>query len=133
MMVKIMSYDRSNSWSMWTDVVHVSMSCINKYEYNVLDNVVTYPEVDMGKYADYFLFDKADELQRFNCDCINNKNEVDCPRCGREGTGYKFNYRYIYCDMKDGSGKTIVTDTMVYFLNDEGKTIDKVVVNPPIN
>ena len=53
-----------------------------------------------------------------NCGC----KEIDsCNDC-RE-------YMVLICRLKDGSEYSIAFDTVAYLLNDEGKTIEKIVAN----
>ena len=132
MMVKVMEYDRSCSWALWTDVTQFSMSRIKKYDYNIVDNIITHQDINLGDEGDYFILRKADELQNFNCECLSIREDFVCPKCGRSGKGFTFNFRSFYLTFKDGSKTTIINDTVVYLINDDGKTIDKVVVNPEV-
>ena len=57
---------------------------------------------------------------------------LDIPDCGCpiDGACNKCKeYIVLICRMKDGSEYSIAFDTIAYLLNDEGKTIEKIVVN----
>jgi len=57
---------------------------------------------------------------------------LDLPDCGCPtdgGCNKCTEYRVIICRMKDGSEYSIAFDTVAYLLNDEGKTIEKIVAN----
>ncbi len=53
-------------------------------------------------------------------DCICHDND-SCPHC--------IYYRVLICRLDDGNEYSIVFDTVCYVLNDNGKTIEKIVAN----
>lgn len=69
-----------------------------------------------------------------HCVGVDHLNAVmfDFPDCGcKAGDGCSDckEYMVLICRMKDGSEYSIAFDTVAYLLNDEGKTIEKIVAN----
>lgn len=64
------------------------------------------------------------------CNCF--PPEEKCDECPSEK--YYLNYKVarLGLRMKDGSTEHLVFDTVAYILNDQGKTIEKIVVNYPM-
>lgn len=55
--------------------------------------------------------------------------ETDCTCHDADGCDSCIYYNVLICRMEDGSEYTIAFDTMCYVLNDNGKTIEKIVAN----
>jgi hypothetical protein len=104
MILKIARYSEDQQWWLLDSIRKISIS--EPYTHNGI------PE---GCYdSNAVIFDiKSD------CKC-NGQNEKcsNCVAC----------YRFI-CRLEDGSEYTIEFDTLAYILNDNGKTIDKIVAN----
>jgi hypothetical protein len=74
------------------------------------------------------LFDASDinnliifDMPECECEKLDSVEEGECSNCK--------SYIQIICRLNDGSEYTISFDTVCYVLNDNGKTIEKIVAN----
>ena len=112
MIVKIERYGMGHQWWLVDGIKRISASLRMKYETedDRIDVMAGSPDVA-------FL-----DLKKCNC----SEDSEGCDKCVDHG-----DYRVcrLNCRMEDGSDYTIVFDTTVYVLNDQGKTIEKIVAN----
>lgn len=68
-------------------------------------------------------------LDNKRCGCFPPESE--CADCASKEYINSYSVGKIGLRMKDGSIETVLFDTIAYILNDQGKTIEKIVVNYP--
>ncbi|MFW9871652.1 MAG: hypothetical protein ACFFG0_01030 [Candidatus Thorarchaeota archaeon] len=67
-------------------------------------------------------------LDLIKCTCVvkEKRTKTGCSNCVDHNT---YNVRRLICRLEDGNEYSILFDTIVYVLNDKGKTIEKIVAN----
>lgn len=116
MILKIERYSGGQKWWMLDNIAKISVSEVKKYRANGNNEFMD----------DIHLLDMAYREQPpvTGCNCCG---ENECETC-------KFiDYIQLVCRVKEDGGKyeefSIAFDTICYVLNDNGKTIEKIVVN----
>lgn len=104
MLLKIQRYDSKQSFWLLDDVRKVSVS----------DSL--HPSSGYGLY-DINIFDVIPKKHDCTCDGVNS----GCSNCRY--------FREIICRLNNGEEIIIGFDTIAYILNDNGKTIEKIVAN----
>jgi hypothetical protein len=104
MILKVQRYDEDQEWWILDNIRKISIS---KEFYH--SGVPTVPDG-----MDMYIFDV-----RPSCDCDNTNDH--CSDC--------VGYYILICRMEDDSEYAMAFDTLAYLLNDEGKTIEKIVAN----
>lgn len=113
MILKIERYAEDKQWYMLDNIAKVGVSKIRKYRANGL--------TEWGEeYADIFLLDMAAKKEP-TCNC-HGKN-TGCQSCEY------IDYIQLICRLNTDVEFAIVFDTICYVLNDNGKTIEKIVAN----
>ena len=112
MILKIERYKDDQRWWLVDDVKRISASLRMKYETSAEQVAAMAGSPDVA-----FL-----DLKNCNCAPPGDK----CDKCVDHKT-----YRVckLNCRMKDNSDYSVVFDTVAYILNDNGKTIEKIVAN----
>ena len=112
MIVKIERYDQDQRWWLIDGVKRITASLRMKYETDEDRRAAMAGSPDVA-----FL-----DLKKCNC----SEDSERCPDCVDHR-----HYRVckLGCRMEDGSDYSIVFDTIVYVLNNQGKTIEKIVAN----
>lgn len=114
MILKIERYTKGEQWYMLDNIAKVGVSKLRKYRTNGLT------EWD-DKYADIFLLDMPMwKEQVIGCNC---HGEQACSSC------QYIDYIQLICRLNTDVEFAIVFDTICYVLNDNGKTIEKIVAN----
>jgi hypothetical protein len=84
--------------------------------------------------------EQRDELERWDfdvkiidnvkCSCVGNAECSSCP-----SSSYKDSYRVLPMELRldDGNVALLLFDTAAYLLNDQGKTVERIVVNYPMH
>ncbi len=113
MIVKIERYNKDQQWWLVDGVRRIAASLRMKYE------------TEEDRKAAMAGCPEAAFLDLKKCNCSEDSSE-ECDKCVDHR-----HYRVckLGCRMEDGSDCTIVFDTIVYVLNDQGKTIEKIVAN----
>ena len=113
MILKIERYKDDQRWWLVDDIKRASATFRMKYKTKE-DHVKA-----MAGSPDVVFLDLK------KCDCDLSKNNC-CSLCVDHD-----DYRVckLSCRMKDGSDYSVVFDTIAYLLNDNGKTIEKIVAN----
>jgi len=104
MLLKIQRYDEKQSFWLLDDIRKISVS----------ENI--HVSVSLRSSYDIGIFDIIMNRQ-CACDGIN----IGCAKC-------KY-YKEIICRTNSGDEFTVAFDTIAYVLNDNGKTIEKIVAN----
>ena len=108
MIVKIQRYEKDQDFWMIDGIKKISCSgyLLTRIEHHRIQDDVSI--------LDYYNFN-----MREKCTCVGEKNEcADCPACKR-----------LICRDEDNNEFSILFDTIVYILNDNGKTVEKIVAN----
>lgn len=66
-------------------------------------------------------------LDLLKCTCVETENSRDC--CSDCVDHDEYVVRRLVCRLESGDDYLILFDTIVYILNDQGKTIEKIVAN----
>jgi hypothetical protein len=112
MILKIERYKGDQRWWLIDDVKRIGASLRMKYETQVQRKEVLAGGPDL-------IF-----LDLLTCNC--NPERDACDKC----IDYEeYGVCRLNCRMNDGSDYSVVFDTIVYVLNDSGKTIEKIVAN----
>jgi len=105
MILKIKRFSQTEQWIIIDEIQRISIS---------------EPRIKVPNYclADYDVVIGDVESQ---CNCLDSEEESSCSNCKK----------YIFCEciMNDNNVLRIAFDTFAYLLNNEGKTIEKIVVN----
>jgi hypothetical protein len=101
MFIKVERYDGRQNYWLYDDIAKVSVSLR-----------LSKGEMRENEIHDGMMFDFPD------CGCGPKEGCSDCKE-----------YIVLICRMRDGSEYSIAFDTIAYVLNDEGKTIEKIVAN----
>lgn len=109
MLLKIERYDDRQCYWLYDDVKKISVSLL-LHKGNLMEGYEGYHD-EITSY-DVVMFDYPD------CGCPPDDG---CNKCK--------GYRILMCRMSDGSEYSIAFDTLAYLLNDNGKTIEKIVAN----
>lgn len=111
MILKIARYKDKQKWWIYDSIRKISIS--TPY---ICDG--DYAELPQAHNWDSVFFDVG-----VRCDCRTNGKvpEENCDDCVR--------YYVLNCRMDNGEEYLIAFDTIAYILNDNGKTIDKIVAN----
>lgn len=114
MILKIERYVEDKRWYMLDNIAKVGVSEVRKYRANGLS--------EWGEeYADIFLLDMTLRKEQVTgCNC-HEKDE--CNSC------VFIDYIQLICRLNNGEEFAVVFDTICYVLNDNGKTIEKIVAN----
>ena len=101
MILKIESYDEIRQWWMYDNIRKISMSKprYGSSKSNILHDIIIFNMLT-------------------SCDCDEGSQ---CSKCVK--------YLVAICTLNDNSEISIAFDTTAYLLNDQGKTIEKVVAN----
>ncbi len=110
MILKIERYSGKQRWWMLDNIAKISVSNVRKYHANGHSE---FPNDDI------FLLDMAAK-QQTGCSC---RGEDSCGSC------VYIDYIQLICRLTNGEEFSIVFDTVCYVLNDNGKTIEKIVAN----
>ena len=103
MILKIQRYADNQSWWIYDDIRKISISK-RMYHSGV-------PTVSDG--MDAYIFDTGTK-----CNCSVNEDCSDC-----------IGYYILICRLNSGEEYSVAFDTIAYLLNDNGKTIEKIVAN----
>ena len=114
MILKIERYTERQQWWMLDNVAKIGVSKLRKYRASGLSEWA-------DEHADIFLLDMAMRKEQvIGCNCHGDN---ECSSC-------KFiDYLQLICRLNNGEEFSVVFDTVCYVLNDNGKTIEKIVVN----
>jgi len=115
MILKIERYVENKQWYMLDNIAKIGVSNVRKYRANGLS--------EWGnEYGDIFILDMTMRKEQVTgCNCHGEENM--CSDC-------KFmDYIQLICRLNNGDEFAIIFDTICYVMNDNGKTIEKIVVN----
>ncbi len=117
MMVKILDHI-TDGWVLYDNISRVHTGKVREYKYNMstkeyLWDVDNRPDSEDNRYLTM-----AYHTERIaaNADYAIANDQV-------------FQFSRLFCTMNDGSVISLLFDTAAYIMNDEGKTVEKVVLN----
>ena len=101
------------------------------------------PDKEIGDHQSYWMFDNVRKyslsvpIRKQQKNIATNDYDIifmdmpltDCRCQGTDECNLCIYYYVLICRMDDGSEYSIAFDTMCYVLNDNGKTIEKIVAN----
>jgi hypothetical protein len=104
MILKIRRYDNNQKWWILDDIRKISIS----------EPIITgkYPIIEEN--PDILIFDT-----KSMCDCDGIENQ--CSDCKR--------HIILICRLSNGEEFSVIFDTIAFLLNDNGKTVEKIVAN----
>lgn len=115
MILKIERYLKDQQWWMLDNIAKISVSKVKQYRANGM--------TEWGdKQADIFLLDLIPDREP-SCNCCGDGTEEKCNKCEY------IDYIQLICRQNNGDEFTIVFDAVCYVMNDNGKTIEKIVAN----
>lgn len=113
MILKIQRYKEDKAYWLLDGVRKVSVSEPMKYR-------TTKDRANVGLYD-------AEFLDLLKCTCVETENTGNsCSDCVDHDS---YEVRVLICRLENGDEYSILFDTIVYVLNDQGKTIEKIVAN----
>lgn len=105
MILKVERYNEKQQWWMFDNIAKISVSSDIRKQQKDLE----------ATEHDAVIFD----MPRTECVCYDG--ETCCGTCSY--------YKVLICRLNNGEEYSIAFDTIAYLLNDNGKTIEKIVVN----
>jgi hypothetical protein len=124
MMIKVLVYERSTKWWLLDNVAKMSLS-EDRYLFNPTAKAGESLKREGKSFQslieanDVVLLSKYQTLKEedlaYTSDTIDGSFPVRC--C------------ILHCTLKNGEEQSILFDSMAYILNDDGKTIDKIIAN----
>ncbi len=113
MILKIERYLEDQQWWMLDNIAKISVSKVKQYRANGM--------TEWGdKHADIFLLDLIPDKEPA---CFCREKEDGCNKCEY------IDYIQLICRQNNGDEFAIVFDAICYVMNDNGKTIEKIVAN----